>query len=160
MGRVGADDAAGQVLSFLEACVSQNLLFVGDSHGDSRGGRQQQPANLLRGLVIHAVVHAGQRLASQLQHGVRLTSAHRIGIHDETDDHHYGQREHHACAYHDCHIAIRHRDGPQQHKTRKRRHREHEHLEREEARQRRFRLPGLFLHGTSPRCSTLPKQHA
>ena len=125
---VRADDAARRVLRLLEARVPEDLVLVGDGHGDGGGGRQQQPADLLGGRTIHALVHAGQRLARQLQHGVRLTRAHRIGIHDEADDHHDGQREHHARAHHDGQVAVRHRDGPQQHEARKRRHREHEHL--------------------------------
>ena len=42
-----ADDAAGKVVRFLVAGVTQDEAVVGDGHGDSRGRGQKQAADAL-----------------------------------------------------------------------------------------------------------------
>ena len=63
-----ADRAAHRVLKSLNAGVAQHLFAIGNGHGDGGGGGQQQIADLLRRLLVHAVLHVAQHAAGHHQH--------------------------------------------------------------------------------------------
>ena len=92
-----ADDAAGKVMRFLVAGVTQDEAVIGDGHGDGRGGGQKQAADALGGFAVQAfLAHGLKGLACQLQHVAGLASAHGVGVHKQADEHGDGQGEHNA----------------------------------------------------------------
>jgi len=108
--RLSANVASHGVIRFLKPRVTENLLGVGDGHGDGGGARQEQLADILRRLRGQAILHEVERGAGQLQHGVGLPGAHRIGIHQQTNGQREGKREGKARDDHRDHVDVgRHR---------------------------------------------------